>query len=437
MSRLRSEDGFAIAPAMAVMVIVLALGAAVLTTVNVQSNQTRVESAGEGAFEVADSALNSHLLNLSRSWPTSSAPYPACNQASTATTTCMGTALATNFTTSASSAAGPNGGSNFSSGPTWSARVIDDVGGSGYYNDTLSTQTPAPCACDANGNGKVWVRAEASVGGRRSVIVSLAEQGAPQREDLPTASIIAGWFNTTNNGKKVIVDAQGSSATAGVVNVRCNPDPNPDGPDKDDSCLGYDPGKGQLAPSDAYETGYVDGTGVPNATNRRILDAEALARLKARAQSLGTYFATGCPPTLAGTLVYVENPTNATCPYTSNGQYNSSASPGVIIFAGGQLSLGGNSTYNGLIYMANRQGQAPASGPCTAAYRNLVVDLLGGTVVRGAILVDKCGGVNAGSSGESGANPANIVFDSRVFGNVVSNGIAGGVKNSYRIIPTS
>jgi len=426
MSRLRSEDGFAIAPAMAVMVIVLALGAAVLTTVNVQSNQTRVESAGEGAFEVADSALNSHLLNLSRSWPTSSAPYPACNQATTATTTCMGTALATNFTTSASPAAGPNGGSNFSSGPAWSARVIDDVGGSGYYSDTLATQTPAPCACDANANGKVWVRAEASVGGRRTVIVSLAEQGEPVLEELPTASIIAGWFTTTNNGKKVIVDAQGNSATAGVVAVRCDT-----GPDKNDPCLGYDPGKGQLSPSDAYQKGYVDGTGIPNATNRKILDAEALARLKARAQTLGSYYATGCPPTLTGALVYVENPTNGTCSYTSNSQFNSAANPGVIIFAGGQVSLGGTSDYYGLMYMANRQGTAPASGPCTAAHQNSVVNLGGNTEVHGAILVDMCGGVIAGSSG------TNITFDANVFGNVVSNGIAGGVKNSYRIIPTS
>lgn len=424
MSRLKSEDGFAIAPAMAVMVIVLALGAAVLTTVNVQSSQTRVESADEGAFEVADNALNSQLLNLSRTWPTSTAPYPACNQSTTASTSCMGPALASNFTTSATVAAGPNGGSEFGSTPTWSTRVIDDVDGSGYYRDELATRTPAPCACDANANGKVWVRAEASVGGRRSVIVSLAEQGEPVLEELPTASIIAGWFNTTNNGKKVIVDAQGNSATAGTVAVRCNT-----GPSKSDPCLGYDPGKGQLSPSDAYQKGYIDGTGTPNATNRKILDAAALARLKARAQSLGTYYATGCPSTLTGALVYVENPANGTCSYTGNTQFNSAVNPGVVIFAGGQISLGGTTDYYGLMYMANRQGTAPASGPCTSAYQNSVVNLGGNTEVHGAILVDMCGGVNAGASG------TNITFDANVFGNVVSNGISGGVKNSYRIIP--
>ena len=426
MRGLRSEDGFAIAPAMAVMVIVLALGAAVLTTVNVQSSQTRVESAQEGSFELADSALNSQILNLSRTWPTSAAPYTTCNQATTSSTSCMGTALAPNFTTVSSAGGDPNGGTEFSSSPTWSTRVIDDVDGSGYYSDTLATQTPAPCACDGNGNGSVWVRSEATVGGRRSVLVSLVKQGEPQLEDLPTASIIAGWFNTTNNGKKIIVDAGGNSATAGVVAVRCNT-----GPSKSDPCLGYDPDKGQLSPEDAYRKNYIDGTGIPNAANRKLLDADALARLKARAVSLGTYYATGCPPTLTGALVYVENPTNATCSFTSNAQYNSAANPGVVIFGGGQLSLAGTSDYYGLIYMANRQGTAPASGPCTSAFQNPVVNLGGDTGVHGAILVDMCGGVNAGASG------TNITFDANVFNNVISNGAAGAVKNSFRIIPVA
>ena len=93
--------------------------------------------------------------------------------------------------------------------------------------------------------------------------------------------ILAGFFGTTNNGKKIIVDAMGNSATAGSLAVRCTTS----GPSKNDPCLAYDPGKGQLSPADAYETGYVDGTGTPNATNRYSLDAAAMNRLRATAKS--------------------------------------------------------------------------------------------------------------------------------------------------------
>ena len=423
MKRLSSEDGFALVPALAVLIIVLLLGAAVLATVNAQSNQSGAEREQEGAFQVAESALNSQLLQLSRTWPTDVASaYPACNQSTASSATCTGTALASNYT-STSSGTGPNGGSDFAASPTWSTRVIDDVDGPDYYTDSLATRTPAPCACDANGDGKVWVRSQATVAGRNSVVVSLVEQSAPRVESLPSATIIAGWFNTTNEGKKTIVSAQSDPGSpVGTVAVRCA-----SGPAKGDPCLGYDPDKGQLTPASAYQTGYVDGTGVPNATNRTILDADALARLKATAISLGTYYPAGtCPPTLTGAMIYVEN---ADCTYTANGQYNSPSSPGVVIFASGTLTISATTHFYGLIYMANGQGSAPASGPCTPSYQNSVVNLGGNTTIHGAIMVDKCGGVNAGASG------VNIIFDSNVFAAVKSNGTAAGVKNSFRIIP--
>lgn len=425
MKRLRAEDGVALVPALSITVIVLLLGAALLSTVNVQSNQSGAEREQEGSFQLAESALNTQTLQLGRSWPSTTATaYPGCNQASAASATCSGSALTANYTASVAGGGGPNGGSDFAKTPAWSTRLIDDVGGSSYYNDSLATQSPAPCACDANANGAVWVRSEATVAGKKSVLVSLVSQGEPRLEALPTATIIAGWFETTNNGKKIIVQAKGASATAGSVAVRCSTPV----PSKDDLCLGYDEYKGQLNPKEAYQTGYVDGTGIPSATNRTSLDADALARLKARAQSLGTYYATGCPPTLAGDLVYVEN---ANCSYTSNTQFNSAANPGVVIFGSGTLSLGGTTNYYGLIYMAMGQGTAPASGPCTSSYRYPGVTLGGNTQIYGAILVDKCGGVVAGSSG------VNIAFDANVFNGVLSNGIAAGVKNSYRILPTS
>jgi hypothetical protein len=211
------------------------------------------------------------------------------------------------------------------------------------------------------------------------------------------------------------------------VAVRCSAS----GPSKNDPCLGYDPNKGQLSPEDAYETGYVDGTGAPGATNRYSLDAAAMNRLRATAKSLGSYYATGCPSSLTGQMIFIENPTNGFCSFTGNTVFNSAADPGVVIVAGGGLNIGGGTDYHGLIYAANRQGSAPGSGPCTSAYENDVINLGGNTQIFGAILVDKCGRVNAGSS------KVNVVFDANVFAGVTSLSPASGVKNSFRIIPTS
>ena len=303
--------------------------------------------------------------------------------------------------------------------------MIDDTDGPEYYDDHLATTNV--CACDQNGNGSVWVRAEANVGGKRAVLVSLASQGAPRLETLPRVVILAGFFDTTNNGKKIIVDAMGNSATAGSLAVRCTTS----GPSKNDPCLAYDPAKGQLSPAGAYTTGYVDGTGSPSDTNRYSLDAAAMNRLRATAKSYGTYYATGCPSSLTGKMIFIENPTNGNCSYTSNAVYNSAASPGVVILAGGQLSLSATIDYHGLIYAANRQGTAPASGPCTPGYKNDVINLGGNVSIFGAVLVDKCGRVIAGSS------KVNVVFDANVFAGVTSLSPASGVKNSFRIIPTS
>ena len=152
----------------------------------------------------------------------------------------MGTALAANYT--ALGGRRPNGGADFASQPQWSTRVIDDADGPEYYDDDLAThgrlrlrREPERIGLGARGGER-----RRQAGGARS----LASQGDPRLETLPRVVILAGFFGTTNNGKKIIVDAMGNSATAGSVAVRCATS----GPSKNDPCLGYDPGKGSSRP---------------------------------------------------------------------------------------------------------------------------------------------------------------------------------------------
>lgn len=419
MTRLRGQDGLALIPAITTVAIVLILGTALLAAVNVQTHQTATERAKEASFRLAESALSAQVMQVSAKWPSSTAlAYGTCNQSTPSSATCPGTALASNFTTL--SGGSPTGGTDFGTSPTWSVRVIDDETGSDYYDESLATKTPAPCPCDLKGssagtaNGAVWVRAEATVLGQKSVVVELVAQSAPRVEALPRNAITAGFFRTSNRGKKVIVDAKGNSSAPANVAVRCTTT----APSPTDTCLGYDATQGQLSPADAYQTTY------PGTSS---LDAAALARLKERAQTASppTYYATGCPPSLAGAFVYIEN---ANCSYTG-GTINSIATPGVVIMGGGTLTLSGNSKYYGLIYNANASGAAP---PCTSTNQNTVLTLSGAAAVIGAIVIDKCGGVASGSSGSP-----NFIYDSKVFGNLYSNGTPAGVKGTFKIIPTA
>ena len=141
MKRLSADDGFALVPAILIMMIVLLLGTALLTKVNSQSSQSGAERAQEGSFQLADGALTAQLEQLEHAWPASASPYSTCNQSAAPSDTCMGTELAANYTALAAGA--PNGGTDFASQPQWSTRVIDDTDGPEYYDDDLASTTPA------------------------------------------------------------------------------------------------------------------------------------------------------------------------------------------------------------------------------------------------------------------------------------------------------
>lgn len=427
MMRLREETGSTVVAALLVSIIVLGLGTAVLQKVNAESNQTAAERSREAAFQLTESALNATALQVARNFPDSIVKaFPTCTSTAAPSSKCTGTALAANFTNTTDG--GARGGIDFNTTPQWQVRVIDDVNGPSYYDDSLATLSPAPPEWDSTGatggvaDGYVWVRASATVAGHNYVLVSLVGKGALRQEALPRNSVTAGWFATTNSGNKTLIDAKGGSAVAGTLAVRCATA----APATGDPCLGYSPAKGQLSPADAYTTNYVDGRAPPNATNRSALGAAALARIKAYAQSIGTYYPTGCPASYVG-LVYVEI---ADCTL-SGGTINSATAPGMLVFGSGTLTLGGSATYNGIIYMANGQGTAPASGPCAAPHLNSVLSTNGTNVIQGAVFIDKCGGYTLGTSA------LNLVFDANVFSVAVSNGASAVVKNSFRVVSSS
>jgi Tfp pilus assembly protein PilX len=404
----RAQDGWAMVLAILVMVAVLSMGLAALALVDGTQKRSGEERVGETSFNLAEAAMTNQTLLLSNRWPSSSATaYPSsCTRTSTATGCPDATTLVAGFSNT-----------DVNTASTWTVTVRDDLGSAAsYYSRSVLDSTTcagggaAPCSWDSNRNGTLWVRAQATVNGKTRTLVALVKLQTI-RLSLPRNAITAGHFSTNNNGLKTIVDEKGCQAKSrpsqncnatqpAPIAVRCTTaTPGVSG----DSCLGYR--SVQVAPNN-YIMGY----------GGNVLTPTQLSQMKSYAQQQGTYY-TACPTAaqLAGSMVYVDG---ASCSYTG-GTYNSSSAPGVLVVDRGTLTLGGSSTYYGLIYMANNLVPPADAG-------NILV-LTGTAYVQGAVFVEGNGGVLAGASG------LNIAFDEAALGNVLGlSGNAGIAQNSFR-----
>jgi Tfp pilus assembly protein PilX len=409
----RDERGFALIAALILLVVILMIGLVTLGFVDVQSHQARSERAAEDSFNLAESALTSESAHLQSYWPGSAATaVPLCTQSSITTQFCSGAALQTDFSST-------DAGVDFSPAPQWQVQVVDDTGGQSYYQDSIASTAPA---WDSNGDNAIWLRAQATVGGRKAIVVAQVLRQL-QTVNLPNNAITAGGVYTSNNGNKVIIEGKDSSSgLVGLVATRCGT--SSQAPVYGDPCLGWDPTHGQLDPPADYQGGYTDPGGGYTA-----LPAATLASIKQQAISNGTYYNGTCPSNWDG-LVWVDN---ADCVINSNMTIDTATSPGAIFFGNGTFEFNATINMYGIVYMANQQGTLPTSGPCTSAQQNAetepVMTVHGNGTLYGAIFVDGCGEVDGGSSAY------NIQFTSNAFGGVKTSSTPYLAKNSFRIVP--
>jgi Tfp pilus assembly protein PilX len=426
--QLRRDDGFAVTSAIMILLIIFMLGLAVLQTVDVQTHQTGHEIGGEASFNLADSALDAETDQLDNGWPSASSPWnQTCNQSSTPRTGCPGT----NLTSSLSS---QYAGVSFGS-VVWSLNVVDDSSSSpNFYSDSLLTGP----SYDANGDGRLWVRAQATIGGQTRIVVAQVVRTTHVIQ-LPHNVITSGGVYTSNAGNKTIIESTDKSSNqspTGPIAIRCSVPTG--GPSYGNACAGWDAGKGQLDPTSNFQGSYVDAGG-----GYSTLSQTALLELRNTAIAEGTYYNGVCPTSLDG-VVYVDNPPGGGCTYRGgtwptgtvigpNGP--TAGTPGVIVFGSGTLFFNGNIDYYGVIYMVNGQGTTPSSGPCTSTQQQAenepVFEVHGTAQVWGAVFVDGCGQVDAGDS------KANINFISSAFGGVQTITTPQLAKNTFRIIPNS
>jgi Tfp pilus assembly protein PilX len=82
----RRQDGFALVTAIMVMSLCLMLGFGLLSLVQRQQADSRMQRERESSFAVSEGALNAQIFQLSNKWPTGSGVGfvypPKCTQAS-------------------------------------------------------------------------------------------------------------------------------------------------------------------------------------------------------------------------------------------------------------------------------------------------------------------------------------------------------------------
>ncbi len=384
---------------MVLMGVMLTAGFALVSTVDTQSSASRSERVRDSSFNLAESALNAQAFALVKEFPgagagaTPAQQYAICTPAS-ASSRCP------------SNASLVAGGSPDLTGATWETSIRDNgpVGSQDFYSDAATASQPR---YDANGDGKVWVRAQAVAEGHTRTLVALAGSAA-QEEDIPHVALLAGRLEISNSGNKEILKSNG-----GPVAVRCNPATNPS-----TSCVGQALGGSSYDKLNDQITGTtpVPRYGEGDPTKQSAMTPEARARLQATAVTNGTYY-TSCPSAaqLTGKVVYVD--VAGECGYTGNDQFNTAAKPGMLILERGSLSLGGTTHFYGVVYAVN------ASGLQTA-----LVQSQGNAQITGGVLIDGDARMLLGSSG------VNLEYDINAYQSVVSNGSAGVIQNTFREI---
>lgn len=397
--RLRDESGMTLIAAVLIVFGMLAFGLAMLAASDTQTKTTARERTREASFNLAEAALNAQALQLTRTWPTLSAPGPASCTPTVVHDACPDAGSIQNGYATGDYAATPC--VSAPTVPAWQTSIHDSQG-EAYWAQSLITRP----AYDANGDGAVWLRSAATTRCHTVAVVSqVSQQTIPIA--FPSNIVTANWFQTSNQGKKVIVDTRGSGGQPAPVVARCAGLTTA-------QCLNYPANKGQIQPPAVRS----DSTASPTT-----LTDSQLAALESQAKASGSYYA-GCPTAAQltspanGAPVYVKS--CAVVSVGGNTMVNSPAKPGALIIETGTLSMGGTSNFYGLVYMVNK-GNVSHPTP--------VVNIQGNAQIYGVVSVDGNGGILAGSS------KANLINDPRAVGLLRGSSGARINKNTFRVVP--
>ena len=309
----RDESGAALITALLAAVIMLGIGIALLSIVDTQARQSGIERTRDRAFNLSESALNTQAFVLGRNWPSAApTPDPVCSAAGAGFSDSIGsTAAASAATTRLRTTLNSSYTDTAYTGASWQVNICDD-NGSTVWSDALLTSSKT---WDVNANSKVWVRAQATVGGKTRVVVGLVQArqlpavndkyglvtGKVSQDLSATTSLITNaavlssvtGSGLLNTNPVVAADPAHPLPASGVTGIRCGLF---GGTALRQTCItGTLSALAGIAAFDALVTGGAYNQ-YPSVSST---DAGSIGQLRAQAQATGTWAATSNGGSLA------------------------------------------------------------------------------------------------------------------------------------------
>lgn len=387
MRALRSEGGNALITAVLVVAMMAGLGTAMVSVIDAQTTQTRVQRSSDTTFNLAEAALNAQAFLLGRNWPQSTANMPTPGGPASP---CSGQSITGTLDDPPASAtpslrdqvqsvlAQTYAGSTSTTGAQWWLTACQDGGRNAWDSSLLNglAYDPTVASSPAPQPRRMWVRAEAKIDGRRRAVAALVQAG--QQPVFPNLGLVTGKMgddlgNTLNSltsgpllGPITNLLINSDPIVVGNVGLRCSLLDATDllgclsGLLKATSALGS---IGALLQANNYVDYNSDST----------ISADQLSLLRQQAQATGTYYpsatngtgavangASCLPANSAGKIIFIDKIGNGTGSCVINTASNPSAkalivgSGGVRVCTNGGCAGGGSGTYTGVIYALHK-----------------------------------------------------------------------------------
>jgi hypothetical protein len=385
MRRLRSERGNALITAVLVVATMAGLGTAMITIVQQQTTESRIERTSDTTFNLAEATLNAGAFLLGRNWPQSTANMPT---PAGAASPCSGQTMTGTLDDPAATAtlkdqvqkilAQTYTGSTTTTGAQWWLTACQEGGRDAWDGSLLNGLAYDPTvASDPTAKPRrMWVRAEAKIDGRRRAAAALVQAG--QQPVFPSLALVTGQIgddlgsvlNVLTNGPLLgpLTDVliHTDPIIAGNVGLRCS---LLDGSALLSCLSGLLKATSALGPIGAL----LQANNYTDYNSDSTISADQLSLLRQQAQATGTYYPTpangvgavangaSClQGSTAGKIIFIDKIGDGTGSCVLNTASNPSAkalivgSGGVRVCTNGGCGNGGSGTFTGVIYALHR-----------------------------------------------------------------------------------
>jgi hypothetical protein len=422
-SAMRHQEGAALVTTVIAVAIMVSLGFGMLSIVDTQTALTRTERASEAAFNLAEGALNAEAFLLGRNWPRGTAQMPA---PSSAAAPCSGQTMTGTLADPPASAtpslrdqvqsllAQTHRGAATTS--QWWVTACEQGGRSAWDASLLNgaAYDPSVVASPAARPRRMWVRAEALVGGRRRAVVALVQAG--QQPAYPNLAVVTGTMGA-DLGNTLSTLTNGP-LLSGVLNILITQEPMFVG-DIGLRCSLLDATALLSCVSGLFKATSMTALGPllqsNNYVNYRsdsVLSGDQLAQLRQQAQDSGTYYGTtgagagtvaanaACLPAgAAGKIVFIEQVGDGTGSCILN-TTSTPAAAALIVGAGG-VKVQGGTTFTGVIHTLRRKALAGDAAD---------IRIEGGSHVVGGAYADDNAALGAKAHGQVYAVPPPVTL---------------------------